>query len=48
MHAGIACLVSHFYAGIACLAFLAYDLLCLIGAYPSVSVVSLAVIGKYL
>ena len=48
MHAGIACLVLCLYAGIVCLAFLVCDWLFLIGAYPRVSVVSLAVIGSYL
>ena len=48
MHAGIACLVSHLHAGIVCLAFLACDWLLLIGAYPRMSVVSLAMIGGYL
>ena len=52
MHVGIACLcyaclVSHLHAGIACLAFLACDWLFLIGSYPRVSVVSLAMIGGY-
>ena len=47
-HPGIACLASHLHAGIACLAFLACDWLLLNGAYPSVSVVSLAMIGDYL
>ena len=45
VHAGIACLVSHVHAGIACLAFLGCNWLLLIGAYPRVSVVSLAIIG---
>ena len=48
LHAGIACLVSHLHAEIACLSFLACDWLLLIGAYPLVSVVSLALIGGYL
>ena len=57
MHSGIACVdfacwdsMSSFdlHAGIACSAFLACDLLFLIGAYPRVSVVSLAMIDCYL
>ena len=48
MHARIACLVSHLHAGIVCLASLACDWLLLIGAYPRVSIASLAVIGGYL
>ena len=48
MHAGIAYLVLHLHAGIICMAFLACDWVLLIGAYPGVSVVSLAMIGDYL
>ena len=47
-HAGILCLVLHLHAGIVCLAFLAFDWLLLIDAYPRVSVVSLAMIDGYL
>ena len=46
-HARIACLVSLLHAGIVCLAFMACDWLFLIGAYPGVSVVSLAMISCY-
>ena len=38
----------HLHAGIVCLAFLVCDWLFLIGAYPRVSAVSLAVSGSYL
>ena len=48
VHAGIACLVLCLHARIACLAFLACDWLLLIGVYPKVSVISLALIGDYL
>ena len=48
LHAGIVCLVLQLHAGIACLTFLACDWLFLIGAYPRMFVVSLAVIGGYL
>ena len=48
LHARIPCLVVHLHAGIACLAFLACHWLFLIGAYPSVSVVNLVLIGRYL
>ena len=57
IHDGIPCLcfacqdsVSslQLHAGIVCLAFLACDWLFLIGAYPRVSAVSLAMIGDYL
>ena len=48
MHAGIACLVLHLHAGIVCLALVACDWLLLTGAYPRVTVVSLAMIGGYL
>ena len=48
LHAGLACLVLHLHAGIGSLAFLACDWLLLIGVYPRVSVVTLAMIGDYL
>ena len=48
LHAGIACLVLHLHAGTACLASLACALLFLIGAYPRVYVLSLAMTGGYL
>ena len=48
LHAGIACLILHLHAGIVHLAFLASHWLLLIGVYPRVSVLSLAMIGGYL
>ena len=47
-HAEIACMALCLHAGIACLVFPASDWLLLIGAYSTMSVVSLAMIGGYL